>query len=162
MARLCNLKPADSSIDLALSMGKFSKDYLREIEIQKILAAFPKPLIELFKLPVDKDFVVAASPGDFLLYAATGNPYVLGGFATGSVFGIGYAILGWGYPFVFSLLAVLIFSLADALTTRIGVPQFDRSENKWVPCLSSMVIVSFFTWFFYLTSAATAAESISI
>lgn len=161
MARLSNLKYADNSIDLAVSMGRFTKDYIREIEVQKIWATFPRPVIKALRLPVDKDRVEAASSGDFMYYAVTGNPYVLGGFRTGSIFGNGYALFGWWYPCVFALLVMVIFPFADSLTTRVTVPRSNQQLGEWVPLLSPAVIVSFFTWFFYLTSAATGAESMS-
>jgi hypothetical protein len=160
MARLCNLKYADLSIHLALSMGKFTKAYMREIEIQRILINFPRPLIKILGLPVDKDFVGAASSGDFMLYAATGNEYVLGGFRSGSIFGNGFALFGWFYPIVFSLIVMFTFPLADSLTSRISVMPSNQSGSKWVPLFSPMVIIGFFSWFIYLTSAAAGIESL--
>jgi hypothetical protein len=160
-ARLSNLKYADNSIDLALSMGRFTKEYIREIEEQKILAIFPRPIINALGLLVDKAQVEAASSGDFMYYAVTGSPYALGGFRTGSIFGNGYALFGWWYPLVFAMLVTLIFPFADSLTTKIAVPRVNQSGSEWIPCLSPVAIVGFFTWFFYLTSAATGAESIS-
>jgi len=161
MSRLSNLKFADNSLDLALSMGKPTKNYLREIEVQKILAIFPQPIVNLFDLPVDKNFITTASSGDFMLYAVTGNPYALGGFRTGSIFGNGYVLFGWGYPFVFATLMLLLFPLADSLTSRRSIIKTDQHQNNFVPLLSSMVIVGLFSWFFFLTSAATGAESMS-
>lgn len=161
MARLCNLKYADNSIDLALSMSDSIRVYMHEIEMQRILANFPRPLIKTLGLPVDKDSVGAASSGDFMLYAVTGYAYVIGGYRTGSIFGNGYALFGWLYPFVFALLLLLIFPLADALTSRTTIARMNPSKGTWAPIISPMAIIGFFSWFFYLTSAATGSESIS-
>ena len=161
MARLANLKLADNSIDLALSMGKITKSYIRDIELQRVLSAFPRPIIDVFDLPVDKDLVEPASSGDFMLYAVTGNPYVLGGFRAGSIFGNGYALFGWWYPLIFSALALLLFPLEDALTTRLPISQIIQTSNEWIPVLAPVVIVDLFSRFFYLTSAATGSESLS-
>lgn len=157
MSRLANLKYADNSITLASGMGDGQRSYVRELEFQRVLSVFPRPLIEGLGLPVDKDFVGAASGGDLMLYAATGNRYVLGGFRTGSIFGSGYALFQWWYPLLMVLPGLVIFALADSLTTR-GI---SRSESGWVPVFSPMAIIGFFTWFFYLTSAATGTDSFS-
>lgn len=161
MTRLSNLKYADNSLDYATSMGEPTKNYLRKIELQKILAIFPQPFINLLGLPVDKNLVTKASSGDFMLYAATGNQYALGGFRTGSIFGNGYVLLGWGYPFLFAALMLVLLPLADALTARKTISESEQHQRQIMTILSPMAIVSFFTWFFFLTSAATGAESIS-
>ncbi len=161
MARLSNLKYADNSINFALSMSGSTREYMREIEIQRIWANFPRPLIETLGLPVDKDFIGAGSSGDFMLYAVTGYTYVLGGYRTGSIFGNGYALFGWLYPFVFALLLLLIFPLADALTSRTAIARMNPSKCEWAPTLSPMAIIGFYSLFFYLTSAATGSESMS-
>jgi hypothetical protein len=159
--RMSNLKFADISLDIAISIGNTTRTYLREIEIQKIFAIFPQPVISLFNLPVDKNLVTKASSGDFMIYAATGNQYALGRFQTGSIFANGYALLGWAYPLAVSLLMLLIFPLTDALTSRMTITTLGQNQKRWIPLFSSAVVITLFTRFFFLTSAATGSESIS-
>jgi hypothetical protein len=160
-ARLANLKYADQSIDLALSLDDASGAYLRSVDVQRALAQFPRPLIEFFGLPVDKAFVGSASGGDFMLFAATGNPAVLGGFRTGSLFGSGYAEFGWFYPIILMILVFISLPLIDAQTSRILV-SVPSSESSVIPIFNPLCIVGLFSWFFYLTSAATGSDSFSV
>ncbi len=160
LARLCNLKFPDNSISRALKLNEAGRRYIREFEWQKTLGVFPRPVLKLLGLSVDKNFTTSSSTGDVMLYAVTGSPYVLGGFRTGSIFGSGYAMFGWFYPLVFGLLAVFIFIFADAQTSRKQISNQTGRAN-WQPILSPMAIITFFTWFFYLTSAATGCDSMS-
>ena len=159
MARIANLKFADISINMGLTMSNRSKEYIRKIETERILAILPRPIINLLELRVDKDFVGSSSSGDFMIYAGTGNVYALRGYMTGSLFGNGYVVFGWWYLLVLLCLSIIIFILADSLTTRINIGSTIQFLNNFVPIFSPIVIVSLFTWFFYLTSAATGAES---
>jgi hypothetical protein len=161
MARLANIKFVDNSLDLALMMDTSDRSYFREIEIQRSLSVLPRPLLQGLGLSVDKDFVLAFSGGDLLLYTVTGNDSVLGEFRAGSIFGSGYALFGWGYPFVLSILALLLFAMADSLTSRIAIARPDRSSAGWLPVLSPMAVIGFFTWFSYFTSAARGLDSFS-
>lgn len=160
MARLANLKFADNSIDLALMMDDGRKSYFRRLEFERALSALPRPLLRSLGLAVDKDFVGGSSGGDLLLYAATGNSYVLGGFRAGSIFGSGYALFGWIYPFILALSAPLLFALADALTSRMRTGP-GQGSGEWLPVLSPMAVIGFFGWFSYFTSAARGMESFS-
>jgi len=161
MDRLSNLKFADISLDIALSIGKPAKNYLREIEAQKVLAIFPQPIVNLLGLPVDKDLVTKASSGDFMIFAGTGNRYALGRYQQGSIFGNGYALFGWGYPFIIAAVMVILFPLADASTSKRLITKLNQDQRQLVTILSPIVIASLFTWFVYLTSGANGAEAIS-
>lgn len=158
MSRLANLKFADNSLDLAAMFDKGTSEALRDLEWQKVLAVLPRPLLEFFSLDVDKDMVSSASGGDIMLFVATGSPYVLGGFRTGSLFGSGYGLFGWFYIPVLAALALLTFVLADAQTSRQMKPKSMASSNI---AMSPMAIAAFFPLFFYFTSAASGVESMA-
>jgi len=158
LARLSNLKFADASLDLALRQDASAKTLLRNLEWQNVLGVFPQPLIDALGLPVDKD-LVKASGGDLMLFTTTGDYDALRGFRTGSIFGNGYAMFNWLYPFMLALAAILIFALADAQTTRIRNPDPASRAGHWVPVMNSLTVARLFAWFFFLTSAATGVES---
>jgi hypothetical protein len=159
--RMSNLKFADINLDIALTIGRNARSYLQEIEIQKILAIFPQPIVNVFNLPVDKNLVTKASSGDFMLYAATGNKYTLGGFRTGSLLANGFVLFDWGYPLILGAILLVLFPLADSITTKKTIKEPSTNIEKRIHLLSPMVVVGLFTWLFFLTSAATGAESIS-
>jgi len=161
MSRLANLKFADSSIDLALAMSNSDRDYFRDIELQRSISIFPRPLLHGLGLNVDKDFVTASSSADMMLYMVTGNSYLLGAFRAGSIIGSGYALFGWGYLFVLAMLSLFLFALADSTTSRTAVARRGLNRTGWLPILSPMAIVGFFTWFSYFSSAARGVDSFS-
>lgn len=157
LARLCNLKYADNGLDLAKSLDSGRRSFLRELELQKAFAILPQPILDALGMNIDKELVSQASGGDLLLYAATGNQYVLGGFRTGSMFGSGYALFGWWYLPAFFVFFFITFILADAQTTRSTY----KNNGKYYlrPILSPMLAITLFHWFFYFTSAASGIES---
>jgi len=158
LARLCNLKYADNSIDLENKMGTIARGYIKNIEIQKIYAIFPRPLIEKLNLPTDKDLVENASMGDFMLFAINGDDTILGGFRTGSIFGIELTAWGWSYILIFGLLLLIIFPLSDSLTLQIKDKK-QKENNISRTILSPIAIINLFGWFVFLTSAAGGSES---
>jgi len=159
LARLSNLKFADESLDLALRQDASAKVMLRNLEWQNVLSVFPRPLIDALGLPVDKD-LVKSSGGDLMLFSTTGDFDALRGFRTGSIFGSGYAMFGWLYPFVVAFASIIIFALADAQTTRIRNPDPAARAGAWVPVFNALTAVRLFAFVFFLTSAATGVESI--
>ncbi|MBC7489280.1 MAG: hypothetical protein H7240_04115 [Glaciimonas sp.] len=161
LSRLSNLKFADNSIVLATNLDEPGRSRIRDLEWQRVLAVYPRPIIDFFGWSVDKDLVGGSSGGDLLLYSATSDFYALKGFRTGSIFGSGYAMFYWFYPLIFSFLAVILFVLADAQTTRRRHRRNILKANNFLPIFNPLAIVTVFTWFFYLTSAATGVESLS-
>lgn len=161
LARLANMKFADATLDLALRQDSTAQEDLRKLEWQRVLSVFPAPVIDALGLPVDKDLVTTSSVGDLMLFTVTGDHEALGGFRTGSIFGSGYALFGWLYTGVLAILAFLIFMLADAQTTRRIIPSPGAGPSRWVPVFSPLAVARYYTWVFYLTSAATGMESLS-
>jgi hypothetical protein len=161
LARLSNLKFADESLDLALRQDASAKAKLRDLEWQSVLSVLPRPVIDMLGLPVDKDLVSTSSGGDLMLFTTTGDYDALKGFRTGSIFGSGYALFGWLYPFVIALALIPIFTLADTQTTRVRNPNPGPHSAPWLPAFNSFNAVRLFAWLFFLTSAATGMESMA-
>lgn len=160
-SRISNLKFTDNSLSLAYNLDFSEIERLRDIEWGKIISIMPSPIIQLLGLNIDKTFVTSGSGGDFLYAVATGDNYVIGGFRTGSIFGSGYAIFGWLYPLVFGFVCLITFPLVDSLC-KVGVDDFKSdSHDSTRTIFNSLTVASLFSWFFYLTSAATGAESMS-
>lgn len=155
IARLANLKFTDTSLGLAMQMDNGTREYMRNIEWQRVLATFPRPVLDLLKLPVDKEMASSGSGGDFMLYAVTNSPYALGGFRTGSLLGSAYALFGWLYPLMLLITLLPLFAIGDAQTART------YRNNQLIPVISPMTGIAFFSWFYFLTSAATGIESFS-
>lgn len=161
LARLANWKFADATLDLALRQDASARDELRKLEWQRVVSAIPAPVLDALGVDVDKLLVTTSSTGDLMLYTVTGDTDALGGFRTGSIFGSGFALFDWLYPGVLAILAIFTFVLADAQTTRHLLPSRDGGPGRWVPVFSPVAITRFYTWTFYLTSAATGIESMS-
>jgi len=161
LARLSNMKFADATLDLALRQDSTAQSDLRKLEWQRVLSVFPAPVVDALGLPVDKELVTTSSVGDLMLFTVTGDYDALGGFRTGSIFGSGYGLFGWLYPAVLAILALLTFVLADAQTTRRIIRSSAGGPPRWVPVFSPLAVARYYTWVFYLTSAATGIESLS-
>jgi len=161
LARLANWKFADATLDLALRQDASARAELRSLEWQRVLSAIPAPLLETLGLAVDKNMVTTSSMGDLMLFTVTGDTDALGGFRTGSIFGSGYSLFDWLYPGVLAMLAIVTFALADAQTTRHTLPSRHGGATQWLPVFSPLAVTRYFTWVFYLTSAATGVESLS-
>ncbi len=96
LSRFCNLKFADLSLDLSRYATKEASADFRQFSYQRLLATYPRPLIGLFGLRVDKDYVMSGSHGDYL-FTVAGSGSGLGGFKTGHMAGTGMTAFGWGY-----------------------------------------------------------------
>lgn len=159
-SRLSNLKFTDNSIVLSKNLDLSQVENIRSIEWLRIISLLPSPVISMFGMPVDKDFVTSGSGGDFLYATATGDKEVIGGFRTGSIIGSGYALFGWFYPIVFGFICIVSFSVMDAQVKIIRETSTD-GDITIIPVFNCLTIATLFSWFFYLTSAATGVESMS-
>ncbi len=156
LSRLCNLKFADESLDLAIGLDDAGDAVVRQSELDKVLSNLPQPVLGALGIDAHKDVVSLSSGGDFLLFAATGSPYVLGGERTGSTFATAYACFGWLYPLALLPLALLAFTVGDALTSRMA-----RPGAGWDPVISPMVLCTLYTYAAKLTSAATGVDNVA-
>jgi hypothetical protein len=101
--------------------------------------------------------VTSGSSGDFLLYAASGNSYAIGGFRTGSL-PVNLAIMfGYLWPLILLILSVPVFIVVDAWT-KVGTAS---GTGSWNVRFNPLVLGMMFSESFFFTSAATGTESIS-
>jgi hypothetical protein len=160
--RLCNLQFADTSIDMAQKMGDNAKKFVRNIEFQKMVSFLPSPIIRSLGIQIDKNLAVSSSSGDFMVFAVTGNENLLNDYLTGSIFGNGYVLFGWGYTFILAFVVIILFPLSDSLTFKNFQLPSESLYGRYLPLFSPIVLMNFFSWFFKLTSAPKGSESISI
>jgi hypothetical protein len=156
LSRLCNLKFADESLDLAFGLDNAGDAVVRKSELDKVLSNLPQPVLGALGINAHKDVVSRSSGGDFLLFAATGSPYALGGERTGSTFATAYACFGWFYPLALLPLVLLAFAFGDALTSRVV-----RAGGSWAPVINPMVICTLYSYTAKLTSAATGVDNVA-
>ena len=155
--RLANLRFVDNAVVNARQLAGPQRDYFRDIEYGKVLALMPQPLIDGLGLPVDKAAVTKGSSGDFLLYAATGDDSVVGGFRQGSLLVDFEVTFGMLWPLGLALLSALVYAFADAWC----LANTDRNPGTWSVRFNPLVIGMLFSLTFMFTSAATGAESLS-
>lgn len=155
--RLANLRFVDNAVVNARQLAGPQRDYFRSIEYGKVLALMPQPLIDGLGLPVDKAAVTKGSSGDFLLYAATGDSYVVGGFRTGSLLVNLRLTFGMLWPLLLMVLSALVFAFVDAWC----LVSTDRRTGAWSVRFNPLVIGMLFALTFLFTSAATGMDSLS-
>lgn len=160
-ARLCNPK----FLDLALTNGSVlngsQREELLELEVASSFTILPRPVIDFFALEIDKDFLASGSGGDRLLMVATGSPYAMGTFRTGSLIGGSFAIFGWAYPLVLFAGAFLAFIILDVGVLRHDSIGYDNGTGRFGVFWSPLSVTTLFTTVFFYTSAATGMESLS-
>lgn len=155
--RLANLKFLDNaSVNSQKLSPEAASDFVR-IEWLKVMSIIPDPFLHALGVHADKKYVVSGSAGDFLLYEATGNTYVIGGFRTGSLLVNMGLIFGWAWPFALALLVMLVFAVVDAWVK----PMLSTHKNEWTVRFNPLIIGMMFTNTFFLTSAATGVEDVS-
>ena len=155
--RLANLRFVDNAVVNASQLAGAQRDYFRSIEYGKVLALMPQPLIDGLRLPVNKAAVTKGSSGDFLLYAATGDGYVVGGFRQGSLLVDLDVTFGVMWPLGLMLLSALVFAFVDAWC----LVSTDRHAGTWSVRFNPLVIGMLFSLTFLFTSAATGTESLA-
>ncbi|GAB4355480.1 MAG: hypothetical protein Kow006_21840 [Gammaproteobacteria bacterium] len=156
-SRVSNLKLLDQTLSLESRLDNQGRSFYRWAEGQKLLSVFPRPLLALIPLEVDKEAATRGSGGDFLLLAATGSSTALGTHRTGSLLTAYYVVFGEAYPIFLALTVLLLFPLLDAL---VKIRENGKSPDCR-PFFNVLVIGTLFSYLFLLTSAATGVESVS-
>lgn len=155
--RLGNLRFVDLAVNNSLRLGPGGAGRFAETEAYKVASILPAPVLQVLLPDVDKRWYTSGSSGDFLLYEATGNSRVIGGYRTGSLLVNLNLIFGIFWPLVLACLAAVLFAVSDALCKpeRRGA-----AGNSWIR-FNPLVIGSLFTYTFMLTSAATGTEGLA-
>ncbi|MDE2464397.1 MAG: hypothetical protein KGO02_11875 [Alphaproteobacteria bacterium] len=155
--RLANLKFVDNAVINKRALTPAGADYFSRIESQKAWSILPAPLIHLLDLDADKQRVTSGSSGDFLLYAASGNGSVIGGFRQGSLLVNLDVVFGWLWPLVLLMFAALVFAVVDAWCQTAPT----ATSNEWAVRFNPLVLGLLFSEMFFFTSAATGVESVA-
>ncbi len=129
LARFCNLKFNDNSIDGALRISDENRAVFQNIQIDRLLSILPTPLLRVFNINVNKEWVIASSLGDQLFSFTDGDENSIGGFRTGSFEGTGFAAFGWWYLLIFGVGMVPVFFLFDKLFIRIKIPAASPEQS---------------------------------
>ena len=155
--RLGNLRFVDLAVTNSQRLGPSGIERFAETEAYKTASILPAPLLRLILPDIDKRWYTSGSSGDFLLYGATGNAHVIGGFRTGSLLVNLKLTFGMMWPLVLALLAAALFTVTDALCKpeRRGA-----TGSQWIR-FNPLVVGSLFTYTFMLTSAATGTEGLA-
>ena len=110
-ARFANIKFNDSNLVTYSKVGEYDPD-MQSFSLDKLLAVFPDPVLQLFDFDIDKDLVLSMSFGDFL-YVLSGGVGTPEAFRVGHYSGTGMATFGWWYLLIFAAVVVPIFFLND-------------------------------------------------
>ncbi len=156
--RVGNMKFVDIAVNEQRALSPAAAHNFTHIEEQQILSILPTPALNFLGINVDKKMVTSGSSGDFLLYAASGNSYVIGGFRQGSLLVNLAVVFGYLWPLILLLLGALVFAVVDAWC-KTG-PEND--SGLWKVHFNPLVIGMMFSESFFFTSAATGTESISV
>src|SRR6218665_242242 len=117
LARLCNMKFSDASLEISEKLGGPDPE-ITAYAIERPLAIFPQPVIDLLGLDVDKTKVNSSSSGD-VLFDRVGGGNALGGFRVGHFAGFGMASFGWFYLLFLFILIIPVFFLWDLLALKV-------------------------------------------
>ncbi|MBS1608191.1 MAG: hypothetical protein JSS98_03245 [Bacteroidetes bacterium] len=154
LARFCNLKYNDASLELANRIGKIDPQMYR-YTMDRFWAILPQPLLDQIPVFVDKKSVASVSFGDYLYYRAGADASVLGGFRTGQFAGTGMTSFGWWYLLILGIGVVPVFFLLDLFVLTIY-----NYKNKSGSTIISLAGLLPITSIFMFLSLSTPSESV--
>ncbi|RAJ96084.1 hypothetical protein LX87_03834 [Larkinella arboricola] len=154
LARFCNLKYNDASLELADKIGEVDRE-MRNYSIDRFWSTFPKPVLEFLHIDVNKDFVTSCSYGDYLFLRA-GGYNALGGFRTGQFAGTGMAAFGWWYLLILLTGIVLAFFIFDLFVVHKVKGNYN---TVYLSLIGLLPITSTFT---FMASSSTSESVMNI
>lgn len=110
-ARFANIKFNDLSLGTYSKVGMYDPD-MQQFSIDQVLASLPNPVLQMFKVDIDKDILHALSYGDYL-YVLSGGYGVPTGWRVGHMAGTGMATFGWWYLAILAVAIMPVFFLLD-------------------------------------------------
>jgi len=116
LARLITTKFHDNAIFFAGRISDKNADLLMDKLVDSLLATIPQPILDKFKIGIDKK-LMRYSMGDLLANYGAGMP--LGGYKTGSVFAQGLVIFGNLFVLIYFLMCILLFASIDIFSKRM-------------------------------------------
>ncbi len=154
LARFCNLKYNDLSLQMAQRL-KGVDPLVKRFSVARPLAAIlPTPLLHLFGLEIDKEYVISFSYGDYLI-DRVGWKGELGSFMVGHFAGFGMASFGWWYLVILFVLMIPSFFLWDAFAVFTKNKQ---GGTKIIFSLAGLVLLIFGSQFITVENVFSIAE----
>ncbi len=118
IGRFVQIKYDDNCFHRLSLFNKASYSALAQVTRDKTIVLAPDPLLQLFKIKLDKEAINANSIGD--LMEAFGGKGELGGQRVGSIPAHSFALYGWFYPFYLTIFYLLIFIIFQGLITTFS------------------------------------------
>lgn len=115
LARLILTKFHDNSIYFAGKISDKGSEELMKVSGDELWATLPQPWLDALKIDVHKS-EMGFSMGDMIVNLAVGLP--LGGYRTGSIFGQGWALFGYLFPFIYFGMCLVLFAAIDIFSIR--------------------------------------------
>ena len=106
-ARFANIKFNDLSLNTYSKVGMYDPD-MQEFSMDQIWASLPNPILQMFKIDIDKDILHSLSYGDYL-YVLSGGYGVPTGWRVGHMAGTGMATFGWWYLAILGIGIIPVF-----------------------------------------------------
>jgi hypothetical protein len=125
-ARFANIKFNDLSLGTYSKVGKYDPD-MQQFSLDQLLATLPNPVLEMFKLDIDKEMLHALSYGDYL-YVLSGGYGTPTGWRVGHIAGTGMATFGWWYLAVLGIVIIPVFYLNDKFFRPKSDHEIDESS----------------------------------
>ncbi|WP_170299131.1 hypothetical protein [Larkinella terrae] len=151
LARFCNLKYNDASLELAYKIRNTDKEMFN-YSVDKFWSTLPAPIISFFRIKIDKLTLNTFSYGDYLYYRA-GGQYIPGAFRTGHFAGTGLATFGWWYLLLMGVGVLPLFFLVDLFVVNFR----ENGYNSTYLSLAGLIEITFF---FTLFSVSNFSESV--
>lgn len=142
-ARFANIKFNDLSLITYSKVGMYDPD-MQEFSLDQLLASLPSPVLQIFKLDIDKETLHALSYGDYL-YVLSGGFGTPTGWRVGHIAGTGMATFGWWYLALLGLVMIPVFYLIDKFfrPRKDGIAQeSSASEDKFKLSFCGILILT--------------------
>ena len=144
LARFVITKFHDNSIYYAGKISERGSDELMKTTVDFFWTALPQPVLDAFKIKVNK-YYMEFSIGDMLVHIADGLP--LGGLKTGSIFGQGWALFGYAFPFIYFAMCMVLFVALDLFSFQDAIGKTEMAVigmlNIWQHFLFGITADSF-------------------
>jgi ABC-type multidrug transport system fused ATPase/permease subunit len=117
LQRLVETKFHDNALYFSSHLSEGGKVALGEKTSDLLFGILPQPILDLFKIDVDK-LTLRSSMGDYLANFSAGIP--LGGYRTGSIFAQGQALLGPLFILTYFMICIALFYIMSLLSNKLN------------------------------------------
>jgi hypothetical protein len=115
-SRLVTTHFQDKALAIGYTLSSKEAELIRSIEIERVWATLPNPLLRILDIQVDKNEVNSYAMGAWMeSFSGMKEESRTGNFSAGGFIGDGYAAFGWGYLLPFGGVALVLFIFGDSL-----------------------------------------------